>query len=71
MLADALSRRDEDFDDRHILEVADVGKPDFVRHACPIGPRSQKYAPHVLQEAREMAHEASPRGAVDHPVIVR
>ena len=34
VLADALPGRDEDFDDRHILEVADVGKPDFVRHAC-------------------------------------
>jgi len=72
VLAHALPRRDEDFDDRHILEVADVGKPEFVRHAClSIGPRSQNDAPHVLQEAREMAHEASARGAVDHPVIVR
>ena len=72
VLAHALPRRDEDFDDRHILEVADVGKPDFVRHAClSIGPRSQDDAPHVLQEAREMAHEASARGAVDHSVIVR
>ena len=41
VLADALPGRDEDFDDRHILEVADVGEPDFVRHAClSIGPRS-------------------------------
>ena len=72
VLAHALPRRDEDFDDRHILEVADVGKPDFVRHVClSIGPRSQNDAPHVLQEAREMAHKASARGAVDHPVIVR
>ena len=65
-------KRDENLDDWHILEVADVGKPNFFRHAClSIGPRSQKYAPHVLQEAREMAHEASGRSAVDHPVIVR
>ncbi len=72
VLADALPGRNEDLDDRHILEVADVGEPDFFRHAClSIGPRSQDYAPHVLQEAREMAHEASGRSAVDHPVIVR
>ena len=32
VLADALPGRDEDFDDRHILEVADVGEPDFFRH---------------------------------------
>ena len=32
VLADGLPGRDQDFDDRHILEVADVGEPDFFRH---------------------------------------
>src|SRR5208282_5256377 len=32
VLLHALPRRDKDFDDRHVLEVADVGKPDFVGH---------------------------------------
>ncbi len=36
VLADALPGRDEDFDDRHILEVADVGEPDFFRHASSL-----------------------------------
>ncbi len=36
VLADALSRRDKDFDDRDVLEVADVGEPDFFRHASSL-----------------------------------
>ena len=35
-LDDALPGLDVDFDDRHVLEVADVGKPDFFAMACVI-----------------------------------
>ena len=73
-LADAFSGRDLDLDDRHVLEVADIGKPDFLGHGCvspAIQPRSQKHAPHVLDGPRQVAHEARGRGAVDHAVIIR
>ena len=72
-LADAFSGRDLDLDDRHVLEVADIGKPDFLGHGCvspAIQPRSQKHAPHVLDGPRQVAHEARRRGAVDDPMIV-
>ena len=32
LLADRLPRSDKNLDDRNILEVADVGKPDFLGH---------------------------------------
>ena len=32
LFPDRLSGSDEDFDDRHVFEVADVGQADFVRH---------------------------------------
>ena len=53
VLLHALPRRDKDFDDRHVLEVADVGKPDFVGHGriLLIRPRSEDDAPHVLRDA--------------------
>ncbi len=72
-LADAFSGRDLDLDDRHVLEVADIGKPDFLGHgrvSPAIQPQSQQNAPHVLEEARQMAHEARARRAVDDAMIV-
>ena len=68
-LAYALSRSDEDLDDRHVLEVADVGKPDFLRHDSSLPP-SEDDAPHVLDDPGQMAHEARRGGAVDDAVIV-
>jgi len=32
LLGDRLARLDVDFDDRHVLEVADIGKPDLACH---------------------------------------
>ena len=61
---------DVDFDDRHILEVADVGDLDFVRHACLLSGRVTELRRMFSSEAREMAHEAARRGAVDHPVVI-
>ena len=72
-LADALSGRNLDLDDRHVLEVADVGQPDFLGHgrvSPAIPPQSQKHAPHVLDDPRQMAHETRGRGAVDNSMII-
>ena len=72
-LADAFSGRDLDLDDRHVLEVADIGKPDFLGHgrvSPAIPAQSQKHAPHVLDDPRQMAHEPRRRGAVDDAMIV-
>ena len=74
LLADAFSGRDLDLDDRHVLEVADIGKPDFLGHrriSPAIRPQSQNDAPHVLDDPRKVAHEARSRGAVDDAVIIR
>ena len=32
LLGDALAGLHVDLDDRHVLEIADIGKPDFTRH---------------------------------------
>ena len=55
-------------DDRHVLEIPDVGDLDLdLRHS--VFPRSEQQVARVAQQGRERGDETRPERPVDRPVV--
>ncbi len=68
---DRVARLDVYLDDRHVLEVTDIGYFDFNRchRSCSL-PRSENQPAHVFEDVTELACEPGSERAVDHAVII-